>query len=109
MLATHALPDLTSAEAMNEQRKVHPPSGGALPIDLYETSNAYVLRAMLPGVTPENLAVSCDAHSVALAALVPAPALPTGTGTIWRRRELGSGTLVRFVPLDVPVDPAGVE
>lgn len=35
--------------------------------------------------------------------------LPIGDASIWRIRELGSGPFVRFIALDVPVDPVRIE
>jgi HSP20 family protein len=83
--------------------------GGILPIDLYETPTAYVVRALLPGVTPENLAVSCHNHGVTLAALIPPTTLPIGAACIWRIRELGAGPFIRIIALDVTVDPTRIE
>ena len=83
--------------------------GGILPIDMYETPSAYVVRAMLPGVTPENLAVSCHDDGVTIAALILPNTLPSGDASIWRIRELGSGPFARFIALDVPLDPVRIE
>lgn len=102
-------PTRAVADAMDAESDLPESSGGRLPIDMYETPDAYIVRAMLPGVTPENLAVCCHDHGVMLVALITPCLPPTGDAAIWRIHELGSGPFVRSVELDIPVDPVRIE
>jgi HSP20 family protein len=76
---------------------VHPP------INLYETRDAWVLTAELPGVRPESLEVSVTESRVTLRGERRVE-YPKDPGTSLHRRERASGIFRRSVEL-----PAGID
>lgn len=79
-------------------------------IDLYDTGEAFVIHALLPGTQPEDLDVSLEENTVHI------------TGSFgyqlsdeqarqwtWYRREIGSGQFTQSVNLPAPVDSDQIE
>jgi HSP20 family protein len=79
---------------------------GYLPFDIYETPDEIVLRAFVPGVTPENLDVNYQQGVLTLRAKTEAPELQNEVR--WYVRELSAGEVIRQValPREVDVDHA---
>jgi HSP20 family protein len=77
-----------------------------LPIDLYETPDAFVLRAYVPGVTPDGLEVSYQQGVLTLRATTQAPEVQEGWR--WYAHELGAGEVTRQItlPREIDVDHA---
>ena len=74
--------------------------------NLYETRDAYVLTAELPGVAPEDLHVSLEGATVLLEGQREIAA-PEGTSV--HRTERRSGHFRRAFQLPVPVDAEKIE
>jgi HSP20 family protein len=55
--------------------------------DLYETPQEFVVRAWLPGITPNELDITFERGVLTIMASAPAPETPT-EGVIWHHREL---------------------
>lgn len=81
-------------------------SGGgsvlALPLDISETAEAFVVRASLPGVRPEDVQVTI--HGDTLTIQGESGAEEEQQGETWHLRERRLGTFRRTVTLSVPVD-----
>jgi HSP20 family protein len=80
--------------------------GGAaslgIPVDLYATSDRYTLRAILPGVRPEDAEVTYHNGVVRLAAALPAGM--EGEAVTPLVAEIPSGTVERAIRLPEPID-----
>jgi HSP20 family protein len=79
---------------------------GYLPLDIYETPDEIVLRAHVPGVTPDNLEVNYQQGALTLRAKTVGP--DAGENVRWYVRELSGGEVIRQValPRDIDVDHA---
>jgi HSP20 family protein len=83
-------------------------NGGSryLPIDLYETPDDFIVRAHVPGVTPEGLDVSYQQGVLTLRAT--SKAAETQESWRWYVREIGAGEVTRQIslPREIDVDRA---
>lgn len=80
-------------------------SGGSalvLPLDISETDDAFVVRASLPGVKPEEVQVTVHGDTLTIQAETQAD--EEKQGETWHLRERRHGTFRRTVTLSVPVD-----
>jgi HSP20 family protein len=77
-----------------------------LPLDIYETPDEIVVRAMVPGVTPDNLDVQYHQGVLYLRARTTAPDVQESWR--WHVREIGYGDTVRQIslPREIDVDQA---
>ena len=73
-----------------------------LPIDLYETPEAFVLRAHVPGVSADGLDVNYQQGILTLRAVTPEPELQDGWR--WYVREIGVGEVTRQISLPRAID-----
>jgi HSP20 family protein len=71
---------------------------GTFAMDLYETPNEIVLKAVLPGVKPEDLDISITGEVLAIKAELK-PAAPEHKETRWHRQERRYGTFTRTIAL----------
>lgn len=82
------------------------PSGGsnvlALPLDISETADAFVVRASLPGIRPEDVQVTV--HGDTLTIQGETRSEEEHKEETWHLRERRHGTFRRTVSLSVPVD-----
>jgi HSP20 family protein len=78
----------------------------AVPVDLWETNDAYHLRADLPGLTADQIDINATADSIAFAGEVKARADVSTDG--WLRQERRTGKFQRSFTLPVQIDPAKV-
>lgn len=78
-----------------------------LPIDLYETPDAFVLRAHVPGVTPDALEVNYQQGILTLRATTPAPDVQESWR--WYAREIGAGEVTRQISLPRQIDVEHVQ
>lgn len=76
------------------------------PLNLYETPEAFVLTAELPGVAPEDLEVSLEGSTVTLRGERKAP--PADEASVHRSERL-TGSFQRAIDLSVTVDGDKVE
>jgi HSP20 family protein len=75
-----------------------------LPVDVFTTSDAAIIRAALPGVDPEQLEVSVYRDTVTIGAQYPAMPAPEGESVTWLVSELGSGTYKRTIRLPFQIE-----
>lgn len=79
---------------------------GYLPLDIYETPDEIVVRAYVPGVTPDNLDVNYQQGVLTLRAKSTAP--ESREEWRWYLREINAGEVIRQVtlPREIDVDHA---
>jgi HSP20 family protein len=75
-------------------------------VNLYETGDAFVLTAELPGVAPENLEISLEGATLTLRGERKAA---TEEGASVHRSERAAGVFQRAFDLPVPIDADAVE
>jgi HSP20 family protein len=100
---------LTLRDAMNRllEESFVVPSGtlmwpaNVVPVDMYETSDALVVKAYVPGFTSDQLNISIEQDVLAIHGEAKAEA-GNGMRRIWQER--GPGTFTRRLALPVPVD-----
>jgi HSP20 family protein len=74
-----------------------------LPMDVYETPDSIVVRALVPGVSPEGIDVQYQQGVLSLRAQYPTP--DQKEDARWHVREIGAGgETVRRVTLPVEID-----
>lgn len=79
----------------------------AVPVDLWETKDAYHVRADLPGITPEDIEISATADTFTISGEMKAQTDVTNEG--WLRQERRSGKFTRSFTLPMQIDPNKVE
>ena len=79
----------------------------AVPVDLWETKDAYHLRADLPGVRPDELEINVTSDSISISGEVKGQADVTEDG--WLRQERRVGKFQRAFSLPIAIDPTKVE
>lgn len=82
------------------------PRGTFPPVNLYETEEAYVLTAEVPGVAPEDLEISLEGSTVTLRGQRK-PVSEEGASV--HRNERLAGEFRRALDLPVPIDADKVE
>lgn len=114
----HPMPDVvTLREAMDrlfEDSFIRPntwtglPAGQiAVPVDLWETPEAYHLRADLPGLTAEDIDINVTADTVAIAGELKGQTDVSGEGYL--RQERRHGKFQRAFTLPTQLDSGKVE
>jgi HSP20 family protein len=84
-------------------------TNGTLPVDVYGTPDHFTVRSLLPGVLPDNVAITYAHNAVTISATVPQPPMPQGETVTWFYRELGTGTFARTIQFSEPIDPDRIE
>ncbi|HKY50944.1 MAG TPA: Hsp20/alpha crystallin family protein [Candidatus Limnocylindria bacterium] len=79
----------------------------AVPVDLWETKDAYQLRADVPGVTPDQLEINATSDTISIVGEVKGQADVTNDG--WLRQERRVGKFQRAFTLPMAIDPTKVE
>lgn len=79
----------------------------AVPVDLWETNDAYHLRADLPGIAPEEIDINVTADTISLTGEAKASQDVTSDG--WLRQERRIGKFQRAFTLPVQIDPDKVQ
>ncbi|HET6703281.1 MAG TPA: Hsp20/alpha crystallin family protein [Gemmatimonadaceae bacterium] len=79
----------------------------AVPVDLWESKDAYQLRADVPGVTPDELEINATSDSISIAGEVKGHADVSESG--WLRQERRVGKFQRAFTLPIAIDPTKVE
>lgn len=74
-----------------------------MPLEMYETPEEIVVRALVPGVAPDKLEVSYQQGVLTLRAQTETP--PSQDDWVWHFREFGSGEMIRSISLPKAVDP----
>ena len=81
-----------------------------LPIDLYETPEALVVKTRLPGVNPEDVEVNIQGDNLTIRAeLRSDAALEDAKNWTWYRHELYHGPVVRSISLPTVIQTDKVE
>jgi HSP20 family protein len=78
-----------------------------VPVDLWETPEAYHLRADLPGLTADDIEINVTGDTVQIAGEVKGQTDVTSEG--WLRQERRTGKFQRGFTLPVQIDPNKVE
>jgi HSP20 family protein len=79
----------------------------AVPVDLWETNDAYHLRADLPGMTPDTIDINVTADTVSFAGETKTETDVANEG--WLRQERRIGKFQRSFTLPVEIDPNKVQ
>lgn len=79
----------------------------AVPVDLWETNDAYHLRADLPGLAPGDIDINVTSESVAISGETKAQQDVANDG--WLRQERRVGKFQRAFTLPVQIDPDKVQ
>lgn len=79
----------------------------AVPVDLWETNDAYHLRADLPGIAPDDIDINVTSESVALTGETKTS--QDVTNDSWLRQERRVGKFQRAFSLPVQIDPDKVQ
>jgi len=72
-----------------------------LPLDIYETDEAFVVKAFVPGVAPEQLDITTQQNRVTIRAEQP---VEQQEGVRYFLRERAGGTWLRSFELPVAID-----
>ena len=75
----------------------------AVPVDLWETNDAYHLRADLPGMTPDSIDINVTSDTVSFSGESKGQTDVTSEG--WLRQERRAGKFQRAFTLPVQIDP----
>lgn len=73
-----------------------------LPLDVYETPDEFVVRALVPGVKPD--AIDAQYHDGVLTLRTKVDVCGAPEGATWLVREIGAGEAVRRVELPRAID-----
>ena len=77
-----------------------------VPMDIYETPQELVIRAALPGFSPEQVQISFEQGRLTIRGSLPVPAASEDQAeATWRLRELASGEFIRSLRLPDTFDP----
>ena len=79
----------------------------ALPVDLWETGDAYHLRADVPGITPDAIDINVTADTLSITGEVKGQSDVANEG--WLRQERRVGKFQRAFTLPVQIDPDKVQ
>jgi HSP20 family protein len=98
-----------------EQSFVRPFSGRALqgqgmyaPMDVIETEQGYQVRALLPGVQPEDLELTVQENTLTLKGQLR-PWMRDEENANWLMKEIGGGTFERSITFPRPINTDQVE
>lgn len=79
----------------------------AVPVDLWETNDAYFLKADLPGFAPDQIDINATADTVSISGEMKPQADVTNEG--WLRQERRYGKFQRAFTLPVQIDANKVQ
>ncbi len=79
----------------------------AVPVDLWETNDAYHLRADLPGLAPDQIEINATQDTVQISGETKVQADVSTEG--WLRQERRAGRFQRAFTLPVQIDPNKVQ
>jgi len=80
----------------------------SLPVDVYETDDAFVVKAFMPGLTPDDLTISVEQQSVAIHGQPKAEAVD-GMQPVLQERRIGAFTRTFTLPVPVEADKVQAE
>ena len=108
---------LTLHDAMNQlfaQSFVRPgwttgvSQGWSVPIDVFETEKGYHVRALLPGIKPEDIELTVQQNTLSMKGVFH-PWVNEGQQKTWLMQEIGSGTFERTLTFPKPIDTEKLE
>jgi HSP20 family protein len=76
-----------------------------LPLDIYETPDDLVVRAVVPGVSPDGIDIQLQAGVLTIRATSEEPSVPDGA--TWLVREVTPGEYIRQVTLPRTIEADG--
>ncbi len=79
-----------------------------VPIDVYETEQGYHVRALLPGIRPEDIDLTVQQNSLSLKGQVH-PSVKEDQQVTWLMQEIGAGTFERTLTFPKPIDTEKLE
>jgi len=79
----------------------------AVPVDLWETKDAYHLRADLPGLSPDDIEINATGDTLTISGETKPSNDLTDEG--WLRQERRSGRFMRSFTIPMQIDPTKVE
>lgn len=82
-------------------------AGTAMPLEVYETPDDVVVKALVPGISPESLDITYNQGTLTLHAKSEVP--KADQGWTWFLREIGYGEMTRSISLPVEVDVDSVQ
>ena len=74
-----------------------------MPVDVYETDDAFVVKAFMPGFTADDLQVSVEQRTVTIQG-EPRSDTPEGWRPVFKERSFGSLTRTFTLPVPVQAD-----
>ncbi len=77
-----------------------------LPLDIYESDDAFVVKAFVPGVSQDNLDITVQQQTLTIRAEQP---VEKQEGVRYHLRERTGGTWLRSVELPTPIDAGHIE
>ncbi len=90
-------------------RGARPATAHALPVDIYETDQAYILSTALPGVSPEEINVSLNDDVLTISGEVKQPTFEEQDKARALRFERAYGKFSRSLRLAQPIDSESIE
>lgn len=78
------------------------PGAQFVPLDVYETADEFVVRALVPGVGPDGIDVEYQQGTLTIRSKVGPATAPEGA--TWLVREIGGGQSIRQITLPHSVD-----
>lgn len=82
------------------------PMGRLFPVDVYETEEAFIVEAVLPGVKPDDVKVTAIRDTLTVHATIrPALHAKTDKAGAYVQRERYTGEMTRAVQLPTPIEP----
>jgi HSP20 family protein len=76
-------------------------------VDLWQTKDAYHLRANLPGLSPDDVEINATTDTITISGEMKSSADVTNEG--WLRQERRFGKFTRAFTVPVQIDPTKVE
>lgn len=79
-----------------------------VPIDVFETEQGYQVRALLPGMNPEDIDLTVQQNTLSMKGEFH-PSVKEGQQMTWLIQEIGSGTFERTLTFPKPIDADKLE
>ena len=80
----------------------------AVPVDVFETGQGYQVRALLPGIQPQDIELTVQQNTISIKGQYH-PSVQEGQKVTWLMQEIGSGTFERTLTFPKPLDADKVE
>ncbi len=80
----------------------------SMPVDVYETDDAFVVKAFMPGLTPDDLTINVEQQSVMIHGELKAEEM-AGMRPLFQERQIGAFTRTFTLPVPVEADKVQAE